>query len=90
MFRIFQSFCLDEGKERYMVAPNSLEDPRVKELCDVSLDLASFFVELETFLCTIFFQREICLNGHSFINEWVVKGETCYTVPGEPEKSSHF
>eukprot|EP00112_Aurelia_sp_Birch-Aquarium-sp1_P006035 Seg1674.5 transcript_id=Seg1674.5/GoldUCD/mRNA.D3Y31 product=alpha-parvin protein_id=Seg1674.5/GoldUCD/D3Y31 len=32
------SFQLEEGKERYMVAPNSLEDPRVKELCDVLSD----------------------------------------------------
>ena len=59
-------FCLDEGKERYMVAPNSLEDPRVKELCDVSLDISCFVVvEQETFLCTILFQREKYLNDHA-------------------------
>jgi len=32
------SFLLDEGQERYMVAPNSLEDHKVKELCQVLSD----------------------------------------------------
>jgi len=32
------SFFLDEGQERYMVEPNSLEDSKVKELCDILLD----------------------------------------------------
>eukprot|EP00794_Sanderia_malayensis_P008633 gene8633-9565_t len=32
------SFFLDEGQERYMVEPNSLEDSKVKELCEVLLD----------------------------------------------------
>lgn len=32
------SFLLDEGQERYMVEPHSLEDSKVKELCEVLLD----------------------------------------------------
>ncbi|XP_065072142.1 beta-parvin-like isoform X2 [Rhopilema esculentum] len=32
------SFLLDEGQERYMVAPNSLDDHKVRELCEVLSD----------------------------------------------------
>ena len=52
-------FCVDEGKERYMVAPNSLEDPRVKELCDVSLKmLFSLLLDWKHFYSLYLLKRE--------------------------------